>query len=208
MSKPRPTIEGVLNAMLAELAPLAPIAPSSITDVAYLRVLERYVAGSVTGDQVAKVDSKTLMINGLAGRTPAVLVDYIGDRPLRATIGYKTAKVESTYIAICVADPARPNREKPVGAVPGIFQVCEDVRVRLGSRDFGFNMQPLVFAGIVVLAETPGAYAWGVKLTSRRHVNYTKATSGELLLTVNAEGLTDGAITDRYGNQFGMTVRF
>jgi hypothetical protein len=93
--------------------------------------------------------------------------------------------------------------------VPGIFQVCEDVRVLLGSRAFGFNMQPLRFAGIAVLAEKPEAYAWGVKFTSRRHVDYTKKGPFDTLLTVNDQGLTDGQIKDRYGNVLGgMTVRF
>jgi hypothetical protein len=209
MSLPWPTTELVLAAMMAQLGALK--APSSgVTSTQYLRVLDRYVAGTITGVDSQNVDSKMMLLGaGVAGRTPAVLIDYVGDRPIRTTIGYKVAKVESTYIAICVADPKRPNREAPVGAVPGIFQVCEDVRVLLGSRAFGFNMQPLRFAGIAVLAEKPEAYAWGVKFTSRRHVDYTKKGPFDTLLTVNDQGLTDGQIKDRYGNVLGgMTVRF
>ena len=212
MSLPWPTTEGVLAAMLTALAALKPAGGPTgpVTAQKYLRVLDRYVAGSIKGVDAQSVDPKmVLTVNGIAGRTPAVLVDYIGDRPLRTTIGYKVAKVESNYIAICVADPKRPDREKPIGAVPGIFQVTEDVRHLLGSRAFGFNMQPLRFAGIAVIGETPEMYAWGVKFTSRRHVDYTKSGPFDTLLTVNDHGLTDGAIKDRYGNVLGgMTVRF
>lgn len=209
MSLPWPTTEGVLAAMLTALASLK--APGTgVTATKYLRVVDRYVAGSIKGVDAESVDTNlVLTVNGVAGRTPAVLVDYVGDRPLRTTIGYKIAKVESTYIAICIADPKRPNREAPVGAVPGIFQVCEDVRRLLGSRAFGFNMQPLRFAGFAVIAEKPEAYAWGVKFISRRHVDYTKSGPFDTLLTINDHGLTDGAIKDKYGNVLGgVTVRF
>jgi hypothetical protein len=205
---PQPTVDGVLTGMMAALATIAPVTGVALAGTHYLRVLDRYVAGTITGVNAEKINDKLLMVNGAAGRTPAVLVDYLGDRPIRTTVGYKSARTESTYIAICVADPKRVNREKAVGTVPGIFEVAADVQRLLASRRFGFNMAPLRYTGIAVIAETPGAYAWGVKFLSQRHVDYTKKAAYDTLLTINDHGLTDGAIIDRYNNEFGFTVRF
>jgi len=169
------TWEQILAGMIAELTPVLNVDGTDPTK--YLRQLDVYV-GQFEGEE-------GMVQGGIAGRTPAVLVDLAGEKSLHSTVARNFDHVEGTFLAICATDVHRTRKDRE-----RLFAVMRDVRRRLGGRRLGLQISGLRYDGLVVVAERPQLLAYGVKFTTRYHVDLTRSTSNDLLLE------TTGTITN------------
>jgi phage gp37-like protein len=167
------TRDQVLDAMVAQLAPLKPAVGGAVSPTKYVRDIARY-AGEFSTQQA--------LLRGMAGRTPAVLLAFSGERTISTTIGRKVDKVEGTYVAVCCSDSERSRDDRA-----SVFRLMNDVRGLLGARRLGLAMHPLRYVGDQLILDDEQTLAYGVRFTTRYRVDFTKPASYDALLS------TDGA---------------
>jgi hypothetical protein len=160
----------VLDGVVAELDPLRAAAWAES---------ERFTLKRYMGERFNVEDAET---RGVAGRTPAVLVALVGDRPVRTTIGGRRALNELTLQAICASDSHRSKDDRAV-----VLSMVADVRKQLGGRRLGLPIQPLRYSGIDVVAEHEKLFAYAARFTARYRVSYAKDPGADLLLAADGQ---------------------
>lgn len=163
-----PTYDQVLNGMVTRLQPLTLAAGGSF------HVAKRYMG--------ERFDEQEFSLRGVAGRCPAVLVAFSGERSFRTTIGRRRDRVEATFLAICVSDSHRSKDDR--AAVLGMLYA---VRKQLGDTKLGLAISPLRYGGVVVVAEAEMFFAYAVRFVTRYSVDYTINPGGDVILSADGQ---------------------
>jgi hypothetical protein len=190
------TKDQILAGMVAGLASLVPAEGQAITAAKYVRVVARYGGKLDPGSQIAtmSISDETLQ-RGVAGRTPAVLIGFDGERRVRTVISRRRDYVEGTYMAVCCRDSERSRDDRK-----GVMAVSEDVRRLLGARKLGLAIQPLRYAGTRTVRDDEKLLAIAAVFTTRYWVDYTiepgadvvESAAGEIVAP--AEDEVDGRV--------------
>ncbi len=166
-------VSTILDGMVAALAPIVPTPGHGVSAAKYVRHCSRY-AGELTSREAGR--------RGAAGRTPAVLVAYQGERTLSTTIGRRVDKVEGTFAAVCITD-AESDRDRRAF----ITACLQDVQRLLGARRLGLAIQPLVIRGNRIAADDELMLAHVIDITTRYRRDYTKDPGADRMLTFDGE---------------------
>jgi hypothetical protein len=211
MSLQRASWIGILDGMISVLQPITaqtgvPMTPPN----QILRQVGRY-CGEFDGE-------KALEGYGISGRTPAVLVDFAGEKSVTMTVGRRRQKVEGSFVAIVCTDAHRTPEDRN-----SLLAVIERVRIQLVSRRLGLDITPLWYKEIIVYRELPQLAAYGVVFATQYWLDLSHAPGdlivgqqqghqqggqqggGQNLGNAPEEPLTSitGTITDPAGHQIG-----
>jgi hypothetical protein len=143
------SIDGLMDAMVEQLT----------TNITTARSVQRYMG--------AEFDTKEGFERGVAGRTPALRVRHAGTKSLRATIGRRTERVESTFSIVVCSDSRRGKDDRS-----SLLVVAESVRNFIGSRAFSLMVTPAHFRSMDTLRDDDMMLAYAVTFTVRHRVDY------------------------------------
>jgi phage gp37-like protein len=178
------TRDQVLDGMLTALASLKPATGGAVSSAQYLRDLARY-AGEFSTEEAFQ--------RGVAGRCPAVLIAYVGERTLATSVGRKVDKVEGTYAAICVVDFERNRNDRS-----RVYAVMRDVQGLIGARAFGLAITPMRYVADSLVRDDEKCLAYAIRFTTKYRVDYTKQAIYSPLLSTDGSFKTppdDGGVT-------------
>lgn len=191
---PGPSWAQVLDAMVTALLPIAIPDGGAATTDRYVYQLGRYLGQFKVKEGMVQA--------GIAGRCPAVLVDFAGERPLEASISGRRQRVEGTWLAICCTDKHRTREDRDV-----LLKLCDDVRRRLVGHRLGLAMSHMTYGGLLTVAEAPELFAYAVKVSATYHVDWSTRPADQVPLAAVTGDLMDQATdppTPRVGFNFNV----
>ncbi len=172
------TWEQILGGMITGLASITVPQGGAASSTQYLRVCDHYLGQFESEEAFTQ--------GGLAGRTPAVLVAFAGETSLHSSVSHKSDHVEGNFIAFCASDSHRSREDRDV-----IFKVMRDVRQLLGAKRLGLAISPLRYRGIIIVSEKPQLFAWGVKFSTRYHLDLSRAPAQDETLAALVGDVTN-----------------
>ena len=179
------TWEQVGDGILAELDPI--YLAQAGRGGAYLRQLAWH-AGEFSSREAMER-------SGIAGRCPAVLVDFGGEKVLRTMAGGQRQHVEAEFLTLCASDSMRSTRSRELG---DLLPLLRDVRERLHGRRFDLEIERFTYAGIQPVAQEPTLFAFALRWRTRYHIDLSRAPSPPV--EMSAAG---GAVIDEDGADIG-----
>ena len=152
MTAPVVTWEQLVDGMLDELRPLERTEGGSQP----IRTLARYV-----GEFAAGVERDPEKMRAVAGRCPAVLIEWGGEKDRGLTVGRRSQRLEETLIAICVTDTRRSRDDRKA-----LWSIARQVRQTLVNKRLGLAITLLRYTRTVVVVDSAELYALGVVFTT------------------------------------------
>jgi phage gp37-like protein len=173
----------IMDGMVTALASLTTDPGEPLTSTAYVHKIGRFAGRLDTTDEAFQ--------RGVAGRTPAVLVGYEGERTKYNTIGRRTSRVEGDFVAVCVLDAARARDDRKA-----IYSVVEDVRRLLSARRLSLEISPLRYSGDSTVRDDERMLAIAARFTTRYRVDVTKTNVDYDDMTEASGEIWDAAVSD------------
>jgi hypothetical protein len=155
------SVDSILDAMVTQLSTeMVPTTGDPITTLKPIRTCARYLGKEFEMGEGQK--------RGIAGRCPAVRVQWAGTRTIRTTIGRRTDRVESTFKVIVASD----NQHGRDLRTP-LLALAETVRSLVGSRAFGLPMAPTRYRQTETKIDEDAMLALELSFTALHRVDYS-----------------------------------
>jgi hypothetical protein len=151
--------DSILDAMVTQLATLVNTGGAATT-AKPVHTCQRYLG--------KEFDTGEGLKRGIAGRCPAVRVQWAGTRTIRTTIGRRVDRVESTFKVIVASD-----NQHGRDARKGLLALVETVRGLVGSRAFGLPMTPTRYRSTETVIDEDALMAVALTFTALHRVDYT-----------------------------------
>lgn len=168
--------DSILDAMVTQLSTLVNTG-GAVSVQKPVHTCQRFLGAEFKLDEAMK--------RGIAGRCPAVRVQWAGTRGIRTTIGRRVERVESTF-KVYVASDNQHGRDSR----KGLLALTETVRSLVGSRAFGLPMTPTRFRSFDTVIDDDALMAVCLTFTALHRVDYTIDPGLDTMLDF------DGSITN------------
>lgn len=150
--------DSILDAMVSQLNTLVNTG-GAVTALKPVHTCQRFMGAEFKLDQGMK--------RGIAGRCPAVRVQWAGTRSIRTTIGRRVDRVESTF-KVYVASDNRHGRD----ARAPLLALVETVRSLIGARAFGLPITPTRYRSTNTVIDEDSLMAVALTFTALHRVDY------------------------------------
>lgn len=178
-----PTRDAILDGMVSALGAITASPGNARSPTRPLYTSQRYASQDFPTDRG--------LADGVAGRTPAARVAFLGERTVRTTIGRRRDLVEGVFGVFTVSDDRSDRDARAV-----LYAVSEKIRSIVAGRALALGIRPLRWTACDVARDDDKLLALIDRFVTRYRVDHTKQAAYDALESIGGDIHSMGNIPD------------